>query len=144
MGSGSLALEVFYKLLDFLKLGGGEAVCELLHCSVEVGGDAVRGRGFYYVLDKAENGNVVQIGSFEAEGWICGVERVELDVACAVGDLFYESLVTVEDDGYAAAIDATLLMHLDDVAVLDLGGHTIARDLDAEGIGCFAIGEDIH
>lgn len=63
-----------------------------------------------------------------------------------VVDNFFDQgfLAIDEDDGYAAAIDAILLMHLDDVAVLNLGGHTIAGDLDTDGFVCFAIGVDVY
>ena len=90
--------------------------------------------------DKTENLYVDQIGSLKAESRVCWVKGVELDVVFAVGDLFYESLVTVEDDGYAAAIDAGLFVDLNYVAVLDLGGHTVARDLDTDGFISFAVG----
>ena len=70
---------------------------------------------------------------------------MKLYVAIVVDHLFDQGFLIIdEDDGYTAAIDAGLLMDLDDVAVLDLGGHAIAGDLDTDGFAGFAFRVDVY
>ena len=96
-------------------------------------------------FNEAEDLDSHKVGAAKGDGRICRIEGVELDMVLIVDHLFDQGFLAIdEDDGYAAAIDAILLMHLDNVAVLDLRRHTVAGDLDTDGFVCFAIGVDVY
>ena len=140
----SFAFEVFYKLLDRLLLGGGEVLGELGELIVNIRHDAVRRWAFKGIFYEAENPDAHQIGTAEGDGGIALVEGMEFDMVIVIDHFFDEGFFAIDEDyGDAAAIDAWLLMDLDYVAVLDLRGHTVAGDFDADGFAGFAIGVDV-
>ena len=100
---------------------------------------------FHGTFDEAEDLDSHKVGAAKGDWRICRIEGVKLNMVLIVDHLFDQGFLAIdEDDGYTAAVDAILLMDLDDVAVLDLGRHTVAGDLDTDGFVCFAIGVDVY
>ena len=100
---------------------------------------------FYGTFNEAEDLDSHKVGAAKGDCGIVCIKGMELDMVLVVDHLFDQGFLAIdEDDGYTAAIDAILLMYLDNVAVLNLGGHTVAGDLDTDGFVCFAIGVDVY
>lgn len=140
----SFAFKVGDELLDLLAFGGGEVLGELGDLCIDFGSYTVRGV-FNGTFDETEDLDSHKIGAAEGDRGICRIEGMEFDVICVVDDFFDEGFVAIDEDyGDAAAIYAGLLMDLDDVAVLDLGGHTVAGDFDTDSFVCLAVGVDVY
>lgn len=104
-------------------------------------------RAFYlYVFDdladEADDADAFGFGTFKAHRRVERIDGLELDKAMTIDDALDKALIIDEHDGELAAFHSVLLNDADNVAVLDLGVHAIALDLDADGVFGFALAQD--
>ena len=94
------------------------------------------------LADEADDTDALGFGTFKAHRRVERIDGLELNKAMTIDDALDKALIIDEHDGELAAFHAVLLNDADDVAVLNLGIHAIALDLDTDGVLSFALAQD--